>query len=158
MIANPRGLGPEKDCAGKDRQHIQNTDPSFRQRGRPTKTRRQLSNSNKYLVVSPRWGSTPRLTDWGIWPRLHTGYCLKSKSKSKSKSHCDWRSVNRSPASRRMQRKGKSRIWDSNIGREYHGIRTREWLRWRLVAIVNDRPILSSETAAYINKPATVWV
>jgi hypothetical protein len=40
------------------------TDPSSRQRGCPTKTRPQLSNSNKYLVISPRWGSTPRLTDW----------------------------------------------------------------------------------------------
>jgi hypothetical protein len=32
------GLGPEKDCAGKDQHHIQKTDPSSRQRGRPTKT------------------------------------------------------------------------------------------------------------------------
>jgi hypothetical protein len=30
----------------------------------PHKTRPQLSNSYKYLVMSPRWGSTPRLTDW----------------------------------------------------------------------------------------------
>jgi hypothetical protein len=44
------GLGPEQDCAGKDQQLIQKTDPSFRQRGRPTKTRPQLSNSNKYVV------------------------------------------------------------------------------------------------------------
>jgi hypothetical protein len=34
------------------------------QRGRPTKTRPYLSNTNKYLVMNPRWGSTPRLTDW----------------------------------------------------------------------------------------------
>jgi hypothetical protein len=27
-------------------------------------TRPWLSNLNKYLVMSPRWGSTPRLTDW----------------------------------------------------------------------------------------------
>jgi hypothetical protein len=33
------GLGPEKDCAGKGQQHIQNTDPSSRQRGRSTETR-----------------------------------------------------------------------------------------------------------------------
>jgi hypothetical protein len=31
--------GPEKDCAGKGQQHVQNTDPSFRQRGSPTKRR-----------------------------------------------------------------------------------------------------------------------
>jgi hypothetical protein len=36
---SPKGLGPEKECAGKDQQHIQKTDPSSRQRGRPTKTR-----------------------------------------------------------------------------------------------------------------------
>jgi hypothetical protein len=29
----------------------------------PTKTRPQLSKSNKHLVMSNRWGSTPRLTD-----------------------------------------------------------------------------------------------
>jgi hypothetical protein len=34
-----KGLGPEKDCAGKGQQHIQKTDPSSRQRGRPTRTR-----------------------------------------------------------------------------------------------------------------------
>jgi hypothetical protein len=56
--------GPEKDCAGKDQQHMQKIDPSSRERGRPTETRPQLLNSNKYLVMSPRWGSTPRLTDW----------------------------------------------------------------------------------------------
>jgi hypothetical protein len=49
----------------------QMTDPSSRQRGRPTKTRPQLSNSNKLLVMSPRWGSTPRLTDWLTdWPSV----------------------------------------------------------------------------------------
>jgi hypothetical protein len=37
-----KGLRPEKDCAGKDQQYIQKTDPSSRQSGRPTKTRPQL--------------------------------------------------------------------------------------------------------------------
>jgi hypothetical protein len=64
MVARSKGLGPEKDCAGEYQQHIQKTDPSSRQRGRPTKTKPKLSNNNKYLVMSPRWGSTPRLTDW----------------------------------------------------------------------------------------------
>jgi hypothetical protein len=42
--------------------------------------------------------------------------------------------------------------------RECHGTRTREWLRWREpAAIVNDRPVLSSERAPQINKSATVW-
>jgi hypothetical protein len=40
------------------------TDPSSRQRGRPTKTRPHCQIViAKYLVMSPRWGSTPRLTD-----------------------------------------------------------------------------------------------
>jgi hypothetical protein len=37
--ASPKGLGPEKDCAGKDQQHIENRGPSSRQRGRPHKNR-----------------------------------------------------------------------------------------------------------------------
>jgi hypothetical protein len=42
-------------------------------------------------------------------------------------------------------------------GRESQGTRTRELLRWRgPVAIANDRPVLSSERAPHINKPATV--
>jgi hypothetical protein len=36
---DPKGLGPEKDCAAEVQQHIQKADPSSRQRGRPTKTR-----------------------------------------------------------------------------------------------------------------------
>jgi lipopolysaccharide export system protein LptA len=31
-----QGTTTEKDCAGKDHRHIQKTDPSSRQRGRPT--------------------------------------------------------------------------------------------------------------------------
>jgi hypothetical protein len=31
-----QGTTTEKDCAGKGQRHIQKTDPSFRQRGRPT--------------------------------------------------------------------------------------------------------------------------
>jgi hypothetical protein len=51
----------------------------------------------------------------------------------------------------------KSQIWDSKYGRESQGTRTGEWLRWLgPEAIVNDRPVLSSERAPHINKPATV--
>jgi hypothetical protein len=57
MVASPKGLGPEN--AGKGQRGS-----SSRQRRRPTKTRPQLSNRIKYLVMSPRWGSIPRLTDW----------------------------------------------------------------------------------------------
>jgi hypothetical protein len=31
MLANPKGLGPEKDCAGKDQQHIKKTDAAQKQ-------------------------------------------------------------------------------------------------------------------------------
>jgi hypothetical protein len=42
--------------------------------------------------------------------------------------------------------------------RESHGTRTWKWLRWQgPAAIVNDRPVLSSERAPHINKLATVW-
>jgi hypothetical protein len=41
-------------------------------------------------------------------------------------------------------------IWDSKIRPESHGNRTREWMRWRRsAAIVNYRPILSSERMLY---------
>jgi hypothetical protein len=42
-------------------------------------------------------------------------------------------------------------------GHESHGTPIRKLLRWRGPgAIVNDRPVLSSERAPHINKPATV--
>jgi hypothetical protein len=60
-----QGTPTEKECAGKGQQHIQKTDPPARQRGRPIKKQdRNRPNSTKNLVMSPRWGSTPRLTDW----------------------------------------------------------------------------------------------
>jgi hypothetical protein len=44
-----------------------------------------------------------------------------------------------------------------NYGHESHGSRTRNCLQWQGPgAIVNDRPVLSSERARHINKPATV--
>jgi hypothetical protein len=48
----------------KGQQHIQKTDPSSHQRGRPTRTRPKLPHNNNYLVMGPRWSSTQRLTDW----------------------------------------------------------------------------------------------
>jgi hypothetical protein len=50
MVASPKGLGLEKDCAGKGQQHVQKTDPSSRERGRPAKTRLYLSNSNEAQI------------------------------------------------------------------------------------------------------------
>jgi hypothetical protein len=39
LATSPKVLGPEKEYAGEDQQHIQKTDSSSRQRGRPRKTR-----------------------------------------------------------------------------------------------------------------------
>jgi hypothetical protein len=56
-------------CCGSTRDYIRRsqqqrqTHPLVRE-GAPPKTKQKLSNSNKYLVMSPRWGSAPRLTDW----------------------------------------------------------------------------------------------
>jgi hypothetical protein len=42
-------------------------------------------------------------------------------------------------------------------GRESQGTRTLEWLRWLgPAAIVDDRSVVSSESAPHINKPTTV--
>jgi hypothetical protein len=48
MVAIIKGLGPEKDCAGKGQQHIQNTNPSSRQRGRPTKNKTVIVNGARH--------------------------------------------------------------------------------------------------------------
>jgi hypothetical protein len=54
--------------------------------------------------------------------------------------------------------KGSLESETEKYGRESHGTRTREWLRWRgPAAILNGRPVLSSEREPHINKPATVW-
>jgi hypothetical protein len=63
MVARSKGLGPKKDCAGEGQQHIQKTDPSSRQRERPTSTNPQLSDSNKDRVVIPKWLLYSK-TDW----------------------------------------------------------------------------------------------
>jgi hypothetical protein len=63
MVASPKVLGREKDCAGEGQQHLQKTDPTSRQRERPTKTNPRLSDSNINLVVSPRWVLYSK-TDW----------------------------------------------------------------------------------------------
>jgi hypothetical protein len=63
MVTSPRGLGPENDCAGEHQQQLQTGDPFSCQRGRPTSTNPQLSDSIKNLVVSPRWVLDTK-TDW----------------------------------------------------------------------------------------------
>jgi hypothetical protein len=63
MVASPTGLGRSNDCSGEGQQKLYTTDPSSRQRERPTSTNLQLSDSNKNLVVSPRWMLYSK-TDW----------------------------------------------------------------------------------------------
>jgi hypothetical protein len=47
-------------------------------------------------------------------------------------------------------KKGSLESETVKYGRESHGTRAREWMRWRgPAAIVNDRPILSSERMLY---------
>jgi hypothetical protein len=63
MVASPIGLEPQNDCAGEDQQQLQTTDPSFRLRERPTSTNPKLSDGNKIMVISPRWGLYSKI-DW----------------------------------------------------------------------------------------------
>jgi hypothetical protein len=66
--------------------------------------------------------------------------------------------LHRSPASRRGDKKGSLESETVKYGHESNETRTRKWLRWREpAAIVNDTPVLSSERAPHIKKPATVW-
>jgi hypothetical protein len=55
MVASPTGLGPENDYASEGQQQLKTTDPSSRQRERPTSTNPQLIDSNTNVVLSPRW-------------------------------------------------------------------------------------------------------
>jgi hypothetical protein len=63
MVASHTGLGSENDCVSEGQQQFYTTDPSSRQRKRPTSTNPQLSDSNKNVVVSPRWMFYSE-TDW----------------------------------------------------------------------------------------------
>jgi hypothetical protein len=57
----------------------------------------------------------------------------------------------------RGDEKGSLESETVKYGHESYGTRTQKWLRWRVpVAIANGRPVLSSERAPQINKPATV--
>jgi hypothetical protein len=67
-------LRSEKGCAGDARQKLKTTDPTSRQRGRPTSTNPQLSKiikerKGEKFVAGPRWVPDTR-TDW---PTDHIG-------------------------------------------------------------------------------------
>jgi hypothetical protein len=57
------GLGPENDCAGRLSSSCELQTPFTCQKGRPTSSNLQLSESNKNLVMGPRW-VPDRKTDW----------------------------------------------------------------------------------------------
>jgi hypothetical protein len=59
MVSSPKGLGPEKDCAGKGQQQ---TRPLVREDA-PQEQDRNSHTSNKDLVVSPKWVLYSK-TDW----------------------------------------------------------------------------------------------
>jgi hypothetical protein len=46
MLMNPVGHRPEKGCAGDVQHKLKSTDPTSRQRGRPTSTNLQLPKNN----------------------------------------------------------------------------------------------------------------
>jgi hypothetical protein len=61
MVTRPKGLGHVNDCAGEgQQQQLKTTDPSSRQRERPTTTNPELSNKN--LAVTPDGCFIPRQT------------------------------------------------------------------------------------------------
>jgi hypothetical protein len=62
MVMSAKGLRPEKDCAGEDQQNKKKYRSVLSSERAPQKNKTVTVKSNKYLVMSPRWGSTPRLT------------------------------------------------------------------------------------------------
>jgi hypothetical protein len=54
---SPVGLRSEKCCAGDARQKLKSTDPTSRQRGRPTSTNPKLSKK----IIKERMGKTGRV-------------------------------------------------------------------------------------------------
>jgi hypothetical protein len=55
MLMSPEGLRSEKGCAGDAQQKLKTTDPTSRQRGRPTSTNTQLSK-----IIKKRRGKVGR--------------------------------------------------------------------------------------------------
>jgi hypothetical protein len=90
---------------------------------------------------------------------VHRGY-KDNWSKNISVLPCGDRGRKPPRVTLRVVRGGEKGSLESDTvkyGHEFHGTRTRKWLRWRRPgAFVNDRPVLSSERAPHI-KSATVW-
>jgi hypothetical protein len=58
MLTSPVGLRYEKCCASNDQQKLKTTDPTSRQRGRPTSTNPQLYKNNK-REKGKNWSRVP---------------------------------------------------------------------------------------------------
>jgi hypothetical protein len=86
--------------------------PLVREGAPPPKTKQKLSNTNKYLVMSPGRGSIPRQTDWQTVSRTVT---VRLTEWRRNPCGGEVEYLHREPASRRRRRKGKSQISDSKI-------------------------------------------
>jgi hypothetical protein len=164
MLMSPMGLRSEKGCAGDARQKLKSTDPTSRQRGRPTSTNPKLSTNNqsengKNWSRVPDGCLTPRqtgqqtigcnitfsltLNSEAVWVPL-PWLCRKRPQK--------WNPVPDGTT-------GSSRLGVLNLREIYccESHRTRTcWVCSRgPTAIVNYRPVLWSERADCINKPPT---
>jgi hypothetical protein len=64
MVACTKGLGPEKDCAGKGQQYIKRQTRPLVREVASQKQDRNFQTVINIWDINPRWGSTPRLTDW----------------------------------------------------------------------------------------------
>jgi hypothetical protein len=60
MFMSPVGIRSEKNCAGDAQQKLKSTDPTSRQRGRPTYTNPKLSK-----IIKVRMGKTGRGSQMG---------------------------------------------------------------------------------------------
>jgi hypothetical protein len=113
---------------------LQITDPSSRQRGRPTSTNPQLSKNNQ-REKGKNWSRVP---DGCLTPRK-TGRLIVGRNITLTLT---W-------------------LWQVSVvksGHESCGTRARESLHWLdPAAVVNYAPVLSSYWAPHVNKLATVW-
>jgi hypothetical protein len=61
MLKSPVGLRSEKGCAGDDPQKLKSTEPTYRQRGRPTSTNPKLSKK----IIKERMRKIGRVSQMG---------------------------------------------------------------------------------------------
>jgi hypothetical protein len=97
-----------------------------------------------------------RTVQGGVCYPNHLAGINGSQFRSKKRNPCGGgvEYLHRDPASRRRRRKGSLKSDTVKYGRKSQGARTREWLRWLgPAAIVNDRPVLSSERAPPSTNP-----